>query len=87
MSFTAGGQESPRAPVAKFYGQLRLIRSVLRAYKCPYSKLIENYILLGSACCGTFHILGITFQCLNYFVWLRITDGGSSTELRMWSIF
>ena len=28
----------------------------------------------------------ITFQLLNYFVWLRITDEGSVPELRIWSI-
>ena len=28
----------------------------------------------------------ITFQLLNYFVWLRITDEGSLPEMRLWSI-
>ena len=32
------------------------------------------------------HFLGITFQLLNYFVWLRITDEGSVPEMRIWSI-
>ena len=32
------------------------------------------------------HFLGITFQLLNCFVWLRITDEGSVPEMRIWSI-
>ena len=32
------------------------------------------------------HFLDITFQLLNYFVWLRITDEGSLPEMRIWSI-
>ena len=31
------------------------------------------------------HFLGIAFQLLNYFVWLRITDEGSLTEMRILS--
>ena len=31
VSVTAGGPESPRVHVAKFYGRFRLIRSVLEA--------------------------------------------------------
>ena len=38
-------KESPRAHVAKFYGRLRLIRSVLRASKFAVLKLIEIVIL------------------------------------------
>ena len=45
VSVTAGGPESRRAYVAKFYGRLRLIRSVLRASHFPCSKLIEIVIL------------------------------------------
>ena len=30
--------------------------------------------------------LDITFQILNFFVWLRITDEGSLPEMRIWSI-
>ena len=29
------------------------------------------------------HFWGITFQLLNYFVWLRITDEGSVPEMRI----
>ena len=32
------------------------------------------------------HFLDITFQLLNYFVWLRITDEGSLPEMCIWSI-
>ena len=32
------------------------------------------------------HFWGITFQLLNYFVWLRITDEGSIPEIRIRSI-
>ena len=38
-------KESPRAHVAKFYGRLRLIRSILRASNFPCSKLIQIVIL------------------------------------------
>ena len=45
---TAGGPVSPRghkSHEAKFYGRLRLIRSVLRAFKVSVLKLIEIIIL------------------------------------------
>ena len=38
-------KKSPRALVAKFYGRLRLIRSVLRASNFPYWKFLEIVIL------------------------------------------
>ena len=38
-------KESPRAHVAKFYGRLRLICSVLRASKLSVLKLIDIVIL------------------------------------------
>ena len=41
--------ESPRAHVAKFYGLLRLIRSVLRASKFSVLKLTEIVVLW--VCC------------------------------------
>ena len=40
--------------------------------------------LLASASFGTF--VTSLFNFLNYFVWLRITDGGSVPEMRIWSI-
>ena len=40
--------------------------------------------LLASASLGTF--VTSLFNFLNYFVWLRITDEGSVTEMRIWSI-
>ena len=93
VSVTAGGPEfSPRAHVAKFYVRLHLIRSVLRASKFSVLKFIEIVILwiynmaslLASASFGTF--VRSLFNFLNYFVWLRITDEGSVTEMRIWSI-
>ena len=32
------------------------------------------------------HFLAYIFNFLNYFLWLRITDGGSVPEMRIWSI-
>ena len=43
--FKIMSKESPRAHVAKFYGRLRLICSVLRASKFALLKLIEIVIL------------------------------------------
>ena len=31
-------------------------------------------------------LFGITFQLFNYFVWLRITEEGSASKMRIWSI-
>ena len=31
-------------------------------------------------------LYNISFQLLNYFVWLRITNEGSVPEMRIWSI-
>ena len=85
-------KESPRAHVAKFYGRLRFVRSVLRDSKFPVLKLTEIVIL------WVYHtipfgfslflaLLSIIFQpLLNYFVWLRITDEGLVPEIRIWSI-
>ena len=81
----------PRAHLAKFYGRLRLIRSVLRASNFSVLKLIQ-IVILWVYCTIPFgfslfwHFLGITFQLLNYFVWLRITDEVSVPEMRIWSI-
>ena len=47
--------ESPRAHVAKFYGRLRLIRSVWRASKLSVFKINGNCYLF-------WHFLVITFQ-------------------------
>ena len=73
------------------YGRLRLIRSVLRALKFSVLTLIEIVILwvyytpslLALACFSTFGASVFTF--LNYFVLLRITDGGLVPEMRIWS--
>ena len=83
--------ESQRAYEAKLYGRCRLIRGVLRAPKFPVLKLIEIVILwvyktiqFGFSLFWNF--LGITFQRLTHFVWLRITEEGSVPEMRIWSI-
>ena len=83
--------ESPMAYVAKFYGRLRLIRSVLRASEFSVLKLTEIVILwvyytipMASACFGTLGASILNFW--NYSVWLRITDEGSVPEMRKWSI-
>ena len=62
-------KESPRAHVAKFYGRLRLIRSVLSASKFSVLKLTEIVILwvyytipFGFSLIR--HFLDITFQLL-----------------------
>ena len=59
--------ESPRAHVAKFYGRLRLIRSVLRASKFSVFKILEIVILwvyytFPFGFSFVLHFLVITFQ-------------------------
>ena len=84
-------KESPRAHVAKFYGRLRLIRSVLRASKLSVLKLTEIVVLW--VCCTIpfgfslfWHFWAWIFRFWNYSVWLRIADEGSVPEVRIWSI-
>ena len=67
--------------VAKFYGRLRLIRSVLRASNFPCLKFLEIVILwvyytipFGFTLFG--HFWAYIFNFLKYFLWLRITDEG-----------
>ena len=73
--------ESPRAHVAKFYGQLLLIRSVLRVSK--FCGFITSS-LLASTVFGTF---GTSLsQFWNYVVWLRMTDEGLVPEMCILSI-
>ena len=71
--------ESPRAHVAKFYGRLRLIRSVLRASKFSVLELngtvilwVYYAILYGFTLFRHFWIS--LFNFLNYFVWLLSID-------------
>ena len=83
--------ESPRAHVAKFYGQLRLIRSVLRASKFSELKLIELvslwvYYTIPFGYSLVRHFLVITFQLLKLHLWQRITDEDSIPEMRIRSI-
>ena len=72
-------KESPRAHVAKFYCRLDLIRSVLRASNFSVLKFTEIEIMWVYYTTPfdlniIWHYLGITFQLLHLFVWLRITD-------------
>ena len=76
---------------AKFYGRLRLIRSVLIASKFSVLKLLEIVMLwdyytipVGFSLFRLFR--DIIFNFWNHFVWLRITDEGSVPEMRIWSI-
>ena len=85
-------RESPRAHVAKSYGQLMLLRSVLRASKFSELKLIEIVFVwvyypipYDFSLCR--HFGSSLFNFLNYSVWLRITDEeGSVSGMRIWSI-
>ena len=83
---------TPRAHVAKFYGRLRLIRSVLRASKFSLSKLIEIVLLwvyytIPFGFSLFWHFWDIILQPLKLLpFWLRITDEGSVPEMRIWSI-
>ena len=85
-------KEYPRAHVAKFYGRLRLIRSVLRASIFFFFKLIEIVILwvflhnpFWLKLIST--LLGITLQLfVNVFLLLRITDEILVAEMFIWSI-
>ena len=80
-----------RAHVAKFYGRLRLIRSVLRASNFPCLKFLEIVILwVYYAIPFGFtlfrHFWAYIFNFLKYVLRLRITDEGSVPEMRIWSI-
>ena len=80
---------SPRAHVAKFCGQLRLIRSVLRVSKFSVLKLIEIVILwvyytIPFDFSLFRHFWVSLFNVLNYVVWLRITEEGSVPEMCIW---
>ena len=93
VSVTAGESKSPpKAHIAKFYGRLRLIRSVLRASKFSVLKLIEIIILwvyytISFGFSLFRHFWASLFNLSNYFVWIRITDEGSVPQMRIWSIF
>ena len=84
-------RESLRAPAAKFYGRLQLIRIDSRASTFSVLKFLEIVILgvsspsiLASVCFGTF--VTSLANLFSYFVWLRIPDDGSVLEMRIWSI-
>ena len=81
------------AHVARFYGRLRLIRSVLRASNYYVLKLIEIVILrvyytIPFGFSFFWHFLALFVNFYNYFLWLRITDEGSISEMRIdiWSV-
>ena len=79
--------ESPRAHVARFYGRLRLIRSVLRVSKFSVFKLDWNcnFVDLLHHPFWLQLILAL-FQLFKLHIWPRITDEGSVPEMRIWSI-
>ena len=86
-------RESLRAHVAKFYNQLWLIRSVLRAIKLFCVKIdwiLFNFEFFNFV--GLLHhpfwllLVSVLFNFWNYFVWLKITDDGSEPGMRIWSI-
>ena len=81
-------RESQKALVAKFYGQLRLIRSVLRASKLSVFKTEWNRKLVGISYHPFWHqfIFGTfwtsLFNFLNYFDdLLRMTNEGSVLDI------
>ena len=83
----------PRAHIAKFYGRLRLIRSVLRASKFSALKLIE-FVLFKTVILLVYYTIPfglslfwhINFQLLKLLFWLIITDKGSTVpEMSIWS--
>ena len=83
--------ESRRAHIARFHGWLLLIRSVFRASKFSVLKLLEiefcwvyNTIPFGYSLFR--HFRDIICNFWNRFVWLRITDEVSLSEMRIWSI-
>ena len=87
----AGEPESPRVHIAKFYGQRRLIRSVLRAstfslfklnWNCNSVGLLRTQSLLASACFVAYGSFLFNFK--NY--WLRITYEDSVPEMHSLSI-
>ena len=84
--------QSPRAHVAKFYGRLRLIRSVWRASKFSVFKIDWNCNFVGLLH-HPFWLQLVLALFGHYFstffiqhVWLRITEEGSVPEMRIWSI-
>ena len=96
MSVTTGGPENPRwhIHVARFYGRLWLIRSILRASKFSVLKLIEIVILwvnytIPFNCSWFWHFRADIFSFSIHSVWLRwlrITDEGVLPVMRTWSI-
>ena len=77
------------AHLAKFYGRLWLIPIILKVSKFSVYNLNAIVILpvyytipFGFSLFGHF----LTFPCLNYFVWLRITDEGRVLEMCIQSI-
>ena len=77
--------------VVKFYGQLRLIRSVLRTSKFSVLKLIEIvtlwvYYTIPFGFTLFRHFRANIFYFWNHYVLRRITDEGSLPVMRIWSI-
>ena len=81
-------RESQKAYIAKFYGQLQLIRSILGHQNFPRLKLIEIVILwvyyttpLSFSLFS--HFWDIAFQLFILLFCLKITDEGSVPEMRI----
>ena len=76
-------RESPGARVAKFYGRLRLIRSVFIIFRvkicwnCSFEGLLHHPQLFERES----RFGGLNFW--NYIVWLRIADEGSVPEMHI----
>ena len=86
-------KESPRAHVVKFYSRLRLICCVWRASKFSVFRIDSRRNSVGLLDHPFWlrlvfrHFWASIFQsCINYPVWLRITDEGSVPEMHIWSI-
>ena len=94
VSVTAGGPVFPGGTCSQVLRSTSVDSQRFESIKIQFSvlKFIEILILwiyymtfiLASASFGTF--VTSLFNLLNYFVWLRITDEGSVTEMRIWSI-
>ena len=87
VSVTAGGPVSPpRAHVAKFYGWLRLIRSVWRTSKFSFFKIDRNFNFVGLYYTIPFcfnllwHLLVITFQLFKLHCLVKDHWRGFSTR-------
>ena len=91
MSVTAGDQGFPEGTRSQVLRSTSVDSQRLRASKLSVLKLTEIMIfwiyytiLFGFSVIS--HFFRITYQLLNYYVLLRITDEGSVPEMRTWYI-